>query len=170
MTRTKCAAIGVGTTEMWLFTGRYAQYGPAICVVALGVSSVAIIFLVIAARLVRRHDLASVIFTATALAAISEYQASGEPVFVSNRLNRGVALILAIVGVLLGIGGVALPKKLRGLRMLILVAASAIIFGDVAGWIQRTTGPSKFDVGMLQPLSILCERHSPLPAICRGTR
>jgi len=134
---------------MWLFTGRYAQYGPAICAIALGVLSIGVIFLVIAVRLVQRRDVACDLITATVAAAFSESQAFGEPVFVSNNLNQGTALFLAIVGILLGIGGVLLLKlnKLRLLRMLILVAASAILFGDLAGWIRRSAGPSKFDVG-----------------------
>ena len=147
--RTNCAAIGAGKTEMWLFTGRYAQYGPTICAIALGVLSIGVIFLVIAVRLVQRRDVACDLITATVAAAFSESQAFGEPVFVSNNLNQGTALFLAIVGILLGIGGVLLLKlnKLRLLRMLILVAASAILFGDLAGWIRRSAGPSKFDVG-----------------------
>jgi hypothetical protein len=132
---------------MWLFTGRYAQYGPAICVIAFGVVSIGVIFLVIAVRLVQRRDVACVLITATVAAAFSESQAVGEPVFVSNSLNQGTALFLAIVGILLGIGGVVLLNKLRLLRILILVAASAILFGDLAGWIRRSAGLSKYDVG-----------------------
>jgi hypothetical protein len=132
---------------MWFFTGRYAQYGPAICVIALGVLSIGVIFLVIAVRLVQRRDVACVLITAIVAAAFSESQAFGEPVFVSNNLNHGTALFLAIVGILLGIGGVVLLNKLRLLRILILVAASATLFGDLAGWIRRSAGPSKYDVG-----------------------
>jgi hypothetical protein len=132
---------------MWLFTGRYAQYGPAICVIALGVLSIGVIFLVIAVRLVQRRDVACVLITAIVAAAFSESQAFGEPVFVSNNFNHGTALFLAIVGILLGIGGVVLLNKLRLLRILILVAASATLFGDLAGWIRRSAGPSKYDVG-----------------------
>jgi hypothetical protein len=141
------AAIGVGKTEMWLFTGRYAQYGPAICVIALGVLSMGVIFLVIAVRLAQRRDVACVLITATLAAAFNESQAFGEPVFVSNSLNPRTALFLAVVGILLGTGGVVLLIKLRLLRVLILVAASAILFGDVAGWIRRSAGPSKYDAG-----------------------
>jgi hypothetical protein len=143
MTGTTCAVIGVGPNIM----GRYAQYGPAICVIAVGAVSIGVIFLVIAARLVQRSDVACVLITATVAAAFSESQSFGEPIFTGNSLDRGVALFLAVLGILLGVGGVILSQKLRLLRVLILVAASATLFGDVAGWIRRSAGPSKYDDG-----------------------
>jgi hypothetical protein len=128
---------------MWLFTGRYAQLGPAICIIALGVAAVGLVFVGVASRLVRRGDVgtwwtAGVILAVTAAAAFDG--AFGEPVFVANSLNRGAALILAIVGVLLGAGGAIVSSKRRLLGALLLVAASGILFGDLAGWLLRSAG------------------------------
>ncbi len=75
--------------------------------------------------------MACVLITATVAAAIGESQAFGEPIFVGNSLNRGVALVLAILGILLGVGGVILSQKLRLIRVLLLVAATGILFGDL---------------------------------------
>ena len=132
---------------MWLFTGRYAQYGPAICAIAASVAAVAVTFFVMAVRSIQRSDLACILVVVTVAGAFSESGAYGEPVFASNHLNLGVALLLAIVGLSLGIGGVFLSKKLRLSRVVILVAASAILLGDLTGWIWRSAGPSKFDGG-----------------------
>jgi hypothetical protein len=42
---------------MSLFKGPYGQYGPAICAIALGVA--AVVFIIVAARLLRRHDVSA---------------------------------------------------------------------------------------------------------------
>ena len=144
---------------MWLFTGRYGQYGPAICAIALGVAAIGIAFLVVAARLVRRSDVSAgsvvgVILAVMAAAVIGEVQAFGEPVFVSEGLNKGAALMLAIVGLLLGAGGVSVSSKRRLLGVLLLVAASGLLFGDVVGWIRRSAGPS-YRSGALHALPVV---------------
>ena len=135
---------------MWLFTGPYSQFGAAICLIALGVTAVGVVFIVIAARLIRRTDVSAtrtglVILAVAAAAAFSEFKAVGEPVFVSGSLNRGAALILAIVGIVLGVVGTIVSSKRRLLGILFLVTASGMLFGDVAGWIRRSDNPSKFD-------------------------
>lgn len=140
--------------RMWLFTGRYAQYGPVICLIAFATLAVGLIFFVSAVRLARRSDLVAAIVTA-AFAAFFGYSSSyGEPVFVGNgTLNRGAALFLAVIGLVLGVCGKIFARRLRLTRLLLLLAAAGILFGDVAGWIHRSTGPSKFDqpIGRLWP-------------------
>ena len=131
---------------MWLFNGRYAQFGPVICAIAVGVLAIGSIFLIGAVRLIRRSDLLAVLVTATAAFAFSYLSAYGEPVFVGNGcLNRGAAMFLAVLGILLGVGSAILMHRLRLVRLLLLVAAAGILFGDVAGWIHRSTGLSKYD-------------------------
>ena len=131
---------------MWLFTGRYAQFGPVICAIAVGALVIGAIFLIGAVRLIRKSDLVAVLVTATAAVAFSYSSAYGEPVFVGNGgLNRGAVLFLAVLGILLGVGGAILMRRLRLGRLLLLVAAAGILFGDVAGWIHRSTGLSKYD-------------------------
>ena len=133
---------------MWLFTGRYSHLGPGICLIALAVASISAIFISSAARLVQRRDLkaanvVNLLLAAIPAAILGQAEGFGEPVFVSDGLNGGEALFLAIAGVLLGFGGLILSNKLRLLRVLILIVASAILFGDIAGWIRRSAGPSK---------------------------
>lgn len=145
---------GVGDVLMWLFTGRCAHFGPAICSIAAGVASVAVVYLLLAARLMQRHDLLAVLVTAIGAAVFSESEGFAEPVFASNHLTLGSAMFLALFGILLGLGAVLLSRKLRLLRTLILVAASAILLGDLlgdlAGWLRRSAGPSKFEVHVRQ--------------------
>ena len=139
---------------MWFFTGHYARYGPAICSIALGAVTIAVVFSVSAVRLVRRSDLIPVIVTATFAMFWSYSSAFAEPVFVGNgTLNLGAALILAVLGLMLGVAGKVLARKLRLTRLLLFVAAAGILFGDVAGWLHRSTGPSKYDqpIGRLSP-------------------
>lgn len=139
---------------MWLFTGRYAQLGPVICAIAVAALAIGSTFFIGAIRLIRRSDLVAVLVTVTATLAFGYSSAYGELVFVGNGgLNRGAALFLAVLGVLLGVGGVILMRRLRLVRLLLLVAASGILFGDVAGWIHRSTGPSKYDQPIRQLLS-----------------
>lgn len=131
---------------MWLFVGRYAHYAPAICAIAVAAVATACMFLARAARLVRRSDLLAVIVVAVSAAWFGYMSGFAEPVFVGNgSLNRGAALLLAIFGGVLGVGGAILPAELRMTRILLLFAAAGLIFGDVAGWIQRSAGPSKYD-------------------------
>jgi hypothetical protein len=131
---------------MWLFNGRYAQFGPVICAIAIAALAVGFTFLIGAVQLIRKPDLVLVVVTATLASALGYSCAHGEPVFVvGSGLNRGAALFLAILGVLLGVVGAILSRRLRLVSLLLLVAASGILFGDVAGWLHRTTGPSKFD-------------------------
>jgi hypothetical protein len=128
------------------FTGRYAQFGPVICAIAAGALAIGSIFLVGAVRLIRRSDLVAVLATAATTVVVGYSSAYGEPVFVGNGgLNRGAALFLAGLGILVGVGGALLMRKLRLIRLLLLVAAAGILFGDVAGWIHRSTGLSKYD-------------------------
>jgi len=143
---------------MWLFTGRYSHLGPGICLIALAVASISAIFISSAARLVQRRDLkaanvVNLLLAAIPAAILGQAEGFGEPVFVSDGLNGGEALFLAIAGVLLGFGGLILSNKLRLLRVLILIVASAILFGDIAGWIRRSAGPSKYisSAGFLMP-------------------
>jgi hypothetical protein len=135
---------------MWLFTGRYSDFGAAICLIALGVVATGVTFIVLTARLVRRADVsparaAVIIVALAAAAAFSEVKAVGEPVFVSDSLNRGAALVLAIVGIVLGVVGAIVSSKRRLMGILLLVIASGMLFGDVVGWIRRSAYPSKFD-------------------------
>jgi hypothetical protein len=139
---------------MWLLTGRYAAFGPVICVIAVAAGAVGATFLIGAIRLIRKSDLGAVLMTAMGAVAYGYSSAYGEPTFVGNgALNRGAALSVAVLGVLLGVGGAILLSRLRLLRLLLLIAASGILFGDVAGWIRRTTGPSKYDQPIGQLLS-----------------
>jgi hypothetical protein len=135
---------------MWLFTGRYAQYGPTICAVALVVIFIGVAFMAIAARLALRHEVKSwsfvVLLTLTAAITFGESVGFGEPIFVPGYgLNLGAALILAISATSIGFTGVVLPRNLRGWRILLLVLAAGMLFGDVAGWIRRSGGPSKYN-------------------------
>ena len=68
----------------------------------------------------------------------------GESVFVSDSLNLGEALFLAVAGIVLGWIDVILSNRFRPLRVLVLFAASAMLFGDLTGWILRSAGPSKY--------------------------
>jgi hypothetical protein len=130
---------------MWLFTGRYAQFGPVICAIAVAAMATASTFLMGAVRLIRKSDFVAVLITATVTVAVGYSSAYDAPVFVGNGgLNRGSALLLAVLGVLVGVGA-TLVRRPRLVRLLLLIAASGILFGDVAGWIHRSAGPSKYD-------------------------
>ena len=131
---------------MWLFTGRYAHFGPAICAIAFVALSIGLLFLFGALRLVRRSDVAAIIPFAALAAYLGYSSGFGEPVFVGNgTLNRGSALIAAVFGLMLGVCGALVPRRLRLTRMLLLLAAAGILLGDVTGWIQRSSGPSKYE-------------------------
>jgi zinc transporter ZupT len=79
---------------------------------------------------------------------------SGEQVFVSDSLNLGVALFLGVAGIVLGLIGVILSNRFRPLRVLLLFASSAMLFGDLTGWLLRSAGPSKYTspAGLLYPV------------------
>lgn len=131
---------------MWLFAGRYAHFGPIICAIATVALTVGLTFLGVAVRMARKPELA--LSCATALAALLFGYLAGyaEPVFVGNGgLNRGAALLVAVLGISVGLGGVVLTRRLHLMRVLLLAAASGILIGDVAGWIHRSSGPSKYD-------------------------
>jgi hypothetical protein len=69
---------------MWLFKGPYGQYGPAICAIALGVAAVGVVFIIVSARLLRRHDMrtgraADVVLAVTIAAAFARLRYSGSP-------------------------------------------------------------------------------------------
>lgn len=69
----------------------------------------------------------------------------GEPVFVPGYgLNKGSALLLAVFATLLGVGVMTVLQRLRLWRVLLLLAASGIILGDVAGWLRRSAQPNKY--------------------------
>ncbi len=141
---------------MWLFRGRYAHYGVAICIVALGFASVAILFALMAGRLalrsegrsgreVRSHSTIWGLIILAAAAAFGEIVGFEEPVFVPGHgLNRGDALILSVFATLLGISALALPRNLRRWRVLLLLGTSGMLLGDVAGWLRRSAQPSKY--------------------------
>jgi hypothetical protein len=134
---------------MWLFTGRYGNLGPLICTIALGIAAIGSAFIVIALRRVKRSDIREesafgAILALMAGAVFGGELAYGEQVFVSNRLNEGAALFVAIIGILLGASGVVISIKRRLLGILFLVTAAGILLGGVVGWIWRTTGPSKY--------------------------
>lgn len=140
---------------MWLFTGRYAQFGPVICAISVIAVAVGLLFLIYALRLIRKSDLVAVLVTAIVTVAVGYSSGYGEPVFVGNgSLNRGAALFGAAIGVFLGVAGAILMRRLRLARLLLLIAASGILFGDVAGWIHRSAAPSKYDypIGHFVPL------------------
>jgi hypothetical protein len=141
---------------MWLFTGRYAHYGVAICIVALGFASVAILFALTAGRLAlrgegrsgrdaRSNSIVWGLIVLAAAAAFGEIAGFEEPVFVPGYgLNRGDALILSVLATLLGIGALVLPRNLRRWRVLLLLGASGVLLGDVAGWLRRSAQPSTY--------------------------
>ena len=149
---------------MWLFTGKYAGYGMAICEIALGATLIAIIFAVLAARLTTRAARRSasgvksdhIIWGVTILAAgavFGEMVGFGQQVFIPGYgLNKGFALILAVIATLLGLGAIGLPRRLLWWRVLPLVLASGLIFGDVAGWLRRSTEPSKLSPQLARKL------------------
>ena len=120
--------------RLWLFTGRYRELGPAICLIAFIAASIGSIFLIVAARLIRRHDLRagkviSLLLAVIAVTTISESLGYGEQVFIPpHSLNRGGALFIAIVGMLLGALGVILSNRARLLRVLLLLVGSGILF------------------------------------------
>jgi hypothetical protein len=87
--------------------GRYAHLGGAMCLITLAVVSVGIIFITIAVRVIQRPDLripsVVTILLVIILASFFGFAVgSGEQVFVSDRLNVGEALFLAVAGTLLG--------------------------------------------------------------------
>ncbi|HEY9141009.1 MAG TPA: hypothetical protein VIN93_08970 [Bryobacteraceae bacterium] len=102
---------------MWLFTGRYAHYGVAICIVALGFACAAILFALMAGRLalrgegrsgreVRSDSIVWGLIILAAAAAFGEIVGFEEPVFVPGHgLNRGDALVLSVSATLLAAGG-----------------------------------------------------------------
>ena len=148
----RCSVIYVG--QMWLFAGRYAHFGLIICVIATVALAIGFTFLGVAVRMARRPELA--MSCATALAALLFGYAAGcaEPVFVGNGgLNRGAALLTAVLGISMGLGGVVLTRRLHFVRVLLLAGAAGILVGDVAGWIRRSSAPSKYDypIGQLVP-------------------
>lgn len=99
---------------MWLFTRRYAQFGPVICAIAVAALDIGSTFLIGAVRLIRKSDLLAVLVTATVTAAVGYSSGYGEPVFVGNGgLNRGAALFLFVLGVSLGVGGAIMMRRLR---------------------------------------------------------
>jgi hypothetical protein len=134
---------------MWLFVGRYAHLGGAICLIALAVVSVGIIFMTLAVRVIQKRDLRipnAVNFLLLAIPAsfFGYAVGSGEQVFVSDSLNIGEALILAVGATLLGSTVAIMSNRFRGLRVLILIASTAVLFGDLTGWLLRSAGPSKY--------------------------
>jgi hypothetical protein len=140
---------------MWLFTGRYAHYGVAICVTALGSAFIATIFAAMAGRLAFRgkgnsgrnlkSDIIWGFIILASAGAFGGLVGFAEPVFVPGHgLNKGNALFLAVSAVLLGAGALALPGNPRRWRVLLLLAASGMILGDVAGWLRRSAQPSKY--------------------------
>jgi hypothetical protein len=134
---------------MWLFTGRYAHLGLAICLIAFVVASIGIVFLATAFHLIQRRDLnfpntVNVLLVAIPASLLGYAVGAGEQVFVSDRLNLGMALVLAVAAVVLGLIGVIPSSRFRLLRCLVLFAASAILLGDLTGWILRSAGPSKY--------------------------
>ena len=132
---------------MWLPIGRHAQFGTIVWEIAAAALAIGSIFLVVALRLIRRPNPTPVLATAIVTVAVGYSSAYSEPVFAANGgLNRGNALALALVGVLLGVSGAFLIRRPQLARLLLLVAASGILFGDVAGWIHRSTGPSKIPI------------------------
>jgi hypothetical protein len=131
-------------SDMWLFAGRYGQFGPVICAIAAAALSIGSIFLVGAVRLIRKSDLACLLVTASAAVAFGYSSGFSEPVFLGGHLNAGAALIIAALGTLFGIGGEILIRRLRLVRTLLLIAGAGLLFGDVAGWIHRSAGPSKY--------------------------
>ncbi len=145
--------------NMWLFTGRYAHLGTAICLVTFVVASIGIVFITTGVRLVQRPDCkvpnaVNVLLAAIPALLLGHVVGSEEQVFVSDRLNLGVALFLGVAGSVLGLIGVILPNKFRPLRVLLLFASSAVLFGDLTGWLFRSAGPSKYTspAGLLYPL------------------
>jgi hypothetical protein len=135
--------------NMWLFTGRYAHLGAAICLIALVVASVCIVFITTAVRPSQRRDLkvsniVNVLLVAIPASLLGYAVGCGEPVFVSDNLNLGMALFVAVAGIVLGLIAVTLSNKLRPLRVLVLFASAAMLFGDLTGWILRSAAPSKY--------------------------
>src|SRR5215467_13534588 len=116
---------------MWLFAGRYASLGPTICLIALVTASIAILFAVVAVRLVRRSDLDASVGVSLAVAAsaiVSGVLGFGEQVVIPpNSLNRGIALFLAVGGVLVGVAGMMVPNRIRFVRVLILLIAAGVL-------------------------------------------
>ena len=150
---------------MWLFAGRYRNLGPAIFLIALATASIAVVFLVVAFRLARRRvvkvpNLVNLLLIGGPAVVFGEVTGFGEPVFVSGHLNRGAALFTAILAIVIGIAGVAVSKRMRVLRILLLVMAAGILAGDLAGWLRRSAAPSKFDAVIAWPASA---EASPLP-------
>ena len=134
---------------MWLFTGRYAHLGCAICLIAFVVASVGIGFLALAFRPIQKRDLnfpniVTALLVAIPASLLGYAVGAGEQVFVSDSLNIGMALFFAVAGIVLGLIGVTLSSRFHSLRFLVLFAASAILLGDLAGWILRSAAPSKY--------------------------
>jgi hypothetical protein len=78
---------------MWLFTGRYAQLGLAICIISLGVAAVGVVFVGVASRLVRRGDVrtwwtAGVILAVTAAAAFNRVSLPEAPFVADQHVPR----------------------------------------------------------------------------------
>ena len=102
-----------------------------------------------AVRLIQRRDLkvpniVNVLLVTIPASLLGFAVGFGEPVFVSDSLNLGIALFLAVADIVLGMIGVVLSNRLRPLRALVLFAASAMLFGDLTGWILRSAAPSKY--------------------------
>src|SRR5437763_15152528 len=73
---------------MWLFTGRYAHLGGAICLIALVVASVGIVFLATAFRVIQKRDLnfpniVNALLVAIPASLLGYAVGTGEQVFVS---------------------------------------------------------------------------------------
>jgi len=110
---------------MWLFTGRYRELGPATCLIAVFAASLSLVFMVAAARLIRRSSLGGgqvvgICIAAIATAVISADLDFAEQVFIPpgpGSLNRGTALIVASSGTLVGGLAMLLPKNSRRLLL-----------------------------------------------------
>ncbi len=131
---------------MWLFTGRYAHLGAAICLIALAVTAVCIVFITMAVRVIQRRDLnvpniVNVLLVAIPASLWGYAEGCEDPVFASDHLCLGSALPAAVAGIVLG--SIAVPLSNRLLRILVLFASVAMLFGDLTGWIVHSTGLSK---------------------------
>jgi hypothetical protein len=113
--------------------------------IALVALAIGVMLLAGVVRMICRSDLVPVLVIGGVAAVFGYSSSDGEPVFVGNGgLNIGAALFAAVLAILLGAIG-AILGRLRLVRVLLLVSAAGILFGDVAGWLHRSAGPSKYD-------------------------